>query len=88
MNLPEEERRLVFIDFAAAIFGRIRDDPIPPEYRPNLFLEQYVSPLLRWKLSPAYDFGDWVDSDWLPWLKSAFEHTIDTINPQDAMGVS
>ncbi|KAF4963921.1 hypothetical protein F66182_18100, partial [Fusarium sp. NRRL 66182] len=38
----EDERlgdeRLIFIDFAAAIFGRIRDDPIPPEYKPNLFL--------------------------------------------------
>lgn len=82
----EDERlgdeRLIFIDFAAAIFGRIRDDPIPPEYKPNLFLGQYVSPLLRWKLTPTYNFGEWVDWDWLPWLKTVFEHTIDTITPE------
>lgn len=78
----EEEDRLVFIDFGAAIFGRIRDDPIPPEYKPNLFLGQYVSPLLRWKITPLYNFGDWIDWDWLSWLEPAFEHTIDTITPE------
>lgn len=75
----ESKHKLIFIDFEAAIFGRIRDDPLP--FRINLFLGQYVSPLLRWTRR-SHNFREWIDWDWRPWVETEFAHTTATITPE------
>jgi hypothetical protein len=52
--------KLVFIDFAGALFDRRKDDPI--WLKVNFFNGQYVSPLLRWNEEWAtMEFSDWID---------------------------
>lgn len=72
---------LIFIAFEDTLFGRKRDDPIANEL--DMFLGQYISPLLRWKRkSMAWEFNDWIDWDWTPWLNTEFAHTGKTITPE------
>lgn len=71
------ERSLVFLDFAGALFGRRRDDPVAIES--NLFLGQYISPLLRWDKSMAMEFNDWIDWEWRPWVEAEYAHTAGSI---------
>ncbi|EAW15262.1 uncharacterized protein ACLA_059260 [Aspergillus clavatus NRRL 1] len=73
MMVDQGQRKLVFYDFAGALFGRRRDDPIAVEF--NLFLGQYISPLLRWDTTMAMEFGEWIDWDWDSWVKEEFAHT-------------
>jgi hypothetical protein len=61
-----DQSRVVFIDFAHALFNCRRDDPIPFEL--NDFLGEYISPLLRWNKSKDRDYAflEWIDWDWDP----------------------
>lgn len=68
---------LVFLDFAGAIFNRRRDDPVIVKV--DLFLGQYVSPLLRSNKTMAMQFNDWIDWDWLAWVGEEYAHTAYTI---------
>jgi hypothetical protein len=74
--------RVVFIDFAHALFNRRRGDPIPSEL--NDFLGEYISPLLRWNKSKDRDYAflEWSDWDWDPWLNAEFAHTAASITPE------
>jgi hypothetical protein len=76
----DSKRNLVFLDFAGALFGRRRDDPVAIE--PKLFLGQYISPLLRWDKTMAMQFNDWIDWDWQPWIEAEYAHTAATITPE------
>ncbi|EER37887.1 conserved hypothetical protein [Histoplasma capsulatum H143] len=71
---------LLFLDFAGALFGRRRDDPVTIES--NLFLGRYISPLLRWNKTMAMQFNDWIDWDWQPWIEAEYAHTAATITPE------
>lgn len=74
----EPKQHVIFIDFADAIFGRRYDDN--PEIELELFLGQYISPLLRWRdRSFAWEFESWIDWNWTPWLEREFAHTAATI---------
>ncbi|KAE8356783.1 hypothetical protein BDV28DRAFT_163784 [Aspergillus coremiiformis] len=53
------DRRIVFLDFGGAIFGRRLDGPVSVPL--NLLLGVYISPLVRWTPSMAHPFGDWID---------------------------
>jgi hypothetical protein len=61
-----DQSRVVFIDFAHALFNCRRDDPIPFEL--NDFLGEYISPLLRWNKSKDRDYAflEWIDWGWDP----------------------
>ncbi|KKZ62324.1 hypothetical protein EMCG_00398 [[Emmonsia] crescens] len=71
---------LLFLDFADALFGRRRDDPVVMES--NLFLGRYISPLLRWDKTMAMQFNDWIDWGWQPWIEAEYAHTATTITPE------
>lgn len=73
--------RVVFIDFAHALFNRRRDDPIALQL--EYFLGQYISLLLRWpeSRSKREAFYEWIDWDWDPWLETEFAHTAASITP-------
>ncbi|ODH50727.1 hypothetical protein GX48_03235 [Paracoccidioides brasiliensis] len=76
----DPRRDLLFLDFAGALFGRRRDDPLAIES--NLFLGRYISPLLRWDKTMAMQFNDWIDWDWQPWIEAEYAHTAATITPE------
>ncbi|KAK2796995.1 hypothetical protein FQN50_009364 [Emmonsiellopsis sp. PD_5] len=76
----DPKRNLVFLDFAGALFGRRRDDPVVIES--NLFLGRYISPLLRWNKTMAMQFNDWIDWDWQPWIETEYAHTAATITQE------
>ncbi|OJD15413.1 hypothetical protein AJ78_04345 [Emergomyces pasteurianus Ep9510] len=76
----DSNQKLMFVDFAGAIFGRRRDDPVA--ISPNLFLGQYISPLLRWNKTMAMEFNDWIDWDWQPWIETEYAYTAATITPE------
>ncbi|EAW21079.1 uncharacterized protein NFIA_062400 [Aspergillus fischeri NRRL 181] len=83
ISSPDSDQpRVVFIDFAHALFNRRRDDPIPFEL--NDFLGEYISPLLRWNKSKDRDYAflDWIDWDWDHWLNAEFAHTAANITPE------
>ncbi|OJJ34690.1 hypothetical protein ASPWEDRAFT_182838 [Aspergillus wentii DTO 134E9] len=75
------EGKLVYIDFANVLFGRKTDDYFASTI--DMFLGQYISPLLRWtNQDNAWDFQDWIDWDWEPWVKAEYAHTADTITQE------
>lgn len=76
----DEQRRLIFVDFGGAVFGRIRDDL--DIRRPELFLGTYISPLLRWCTAPTLFFDDWIDWDWQSWLEAEYQHTAVTVTEE------
>ena len=70
----DSKRHLVYLDFAGAIFGRRLDGPVPPNW--ELFLGQYISPLLRWDdCNMTMQFTDWIDWEWSSWIESEYAHT-------------
>ncbi|KAL1855952.1 hypothetical protein Plec18170_003819 [Paecilomyces lecythidis] len=78
---PDSQRKLIFIDFAGALLGRTRDDPMAKKI--NMFYGQYISPLLRWKLRMMrWEFDDWIDWDWDSWIDAEYAHTAPTITPE------
>ncbi|KAL2374737.1 hypothetical protein RJZ57_000766 [Blastomyces gilchristii] len=76
----DPKQSLLFLDFADALFGRRRDDPVA--IRSNLFLGQYISPLLRWDKTMAMQFNDWIDWDWQPWIEAEYTYTAAAITPE------
>ncbi|PLB47402.1 hypothetical protein P170DRAFT_439074 [Aspergillus steynii IBT 23096] len=75
----DPKKHLVFVDLAGALFNRRPDWPGLPKCK---FLDQYISPLLRWRRSEPLEFGDWVDWDWKPWIEQEYAHTADTITQE------
>ncbi|PYI09185.1 hypothetical protein BO78DRAFT_395049 [Aspergillus sclerotiicarbonarius CBS 121057] len=71
---------LIFLDFGGAIFNRRLDEPVLAHL--ELFLGQYISPLIRWNEPRMLEFEDWVDWEWTPWVESEYAHTADTITPE------
>ncbi|OJJ68088.1 hypothetical protein ASPBRDRAFT_134084 [Aspergillus brasiliensis CBS 101740] len=73
-------RRLVFLDFGGALFGRTLDEPIleGKEY----FLGQYISPILRWKGNMILEWREWIDWEWADWVDSEYANTAHTITPE------
>ncbi|RAL13222.1 uncharacterized protein BO97DRAFT_343147, partial [Aspergillus homomorphus CBS 101889] len=61
------QRKIVFLDFDGAHFGRRFGTT-----KPTLSWSQYISPLLRWDLDMAYDFRNWIDWDFEAWIKSEY----------------
>ena len=80
MVLDNVSDGVVFLDFAGAIFGRKLDEPIPSGV--NLFLGQYISPLLRWDRDITFQFGEWIDWEWSGWMKAAFGDTAASITDE------
>ncbi|KLJ11865.1 hypothetical protein EMPG_12986 [Blastomyces silverae] len=76
----DPKQNLLFLDFAGALFGRRRNDSVA--IRSNLFLGQYISPLLRWNKTMAMQFNDWIDWDWQAWLEAEYAYTAATITPE------
>ncbi|EGE86861.1 hypothetical protein BDDG_09812 [Blastomyces dermatitidis ATCC 18188] len=76
----DSKQNLLFLDFAGALFGRRRNDPVAIES--NLFLGQYISPLLRWNKTMAMQFNDWIDWDWEAWIEAEYAYTTTTITPE------
>ncbi|PWY82089.1 hypothetical protein BO70DRAFT_387225 [Aspergillus heteromorphus CBS 117.55] len=74
------QRKVVFLDFASAIFGRRLDGPITGP--PNLFLGQYISPRLRWNRDLAWPFNDWIDWELVPWIEREYAHEEALITPE------
>ncbi|KAB8254569.1 hypothetical protein BDV32DRAFT_132188 [Aspergillus pseudonomiae] len=70
------KRRVVFLDFGGALFGRTRDDAA--HLRKLLFPGTFISPLLRWA-DCHEDFQCWVDWLWQNWLKEIYGDTEDPI---------
>ena len=77
---PHPERNLVFLDFGNAIFNRRLDEPQLADM--ELFLGQYISPLVRWGKPRILGFEEWVDWEWESWVKSEYAHTADTVTPE------
>jgi hypothetical protein len=70
-----------FLDFGDALFNRRRDDPGLAKI--NLFMGQYISPILRWSgWSRKGEFKAWIDWDWEAWIKAEYAHTASTITPE------
>lgn len=66
------QRKIVFLEFEGAIFGRRLDGPWTCDS--NLFLSQYISPLVRWDSYMAFPFDDWMDWDLRPWMEAEYAH--------------
>lgn len=76
----DSKQNLLFLDFAGALFGGRRNDPVA--IGSNLFLGQYISPLLRWNKTMAMQFNDWIDWDWQAWIEAEYAYTTTTITPE------
>ncbi|PYH88128.1 hypothetical protein BO71DRAFT_489001 [Aspergillus ellipticus CBS 707.79] len=74
------ERKLVFIDLAGAVLGRVPADILAMGI--ELFQGQYISPLLGWKRSTPYEFNDWIDWEWEAWIMTEFTYTEASITPE------
>lgn len=48
----------------------------------KVFLNQYVSPLLRWDGYMITAFKDYIDWEWGPWIEVEYAHTAHTITPE------
>ncbi|KAJ5737512.1 uncharacterized protein N7483_002637 [Penicillium malachiteum] len=81
VSSDSDHPRIIFLDFAHALFGRRTDDPVALDV--NLFLGEYISPLLRWREKSGHitSFLKWVDWDWDSWLDAEFAYTVATIKP-------
>lgn len=75
--------RAVLIDFASVYFDRLPDDPHTFAFRDELFLGQYIPPLLRWTEYSELPsiFAEWIDWEWDSWLEKEFAHTAAAITP-------
>ncbi|OAX77681.1 hypothetical protein ACJ72_08017 [Emergomyces africanus] len=76
----DSKQNLLFLDFAGALSSRRRNDPVA--IRSNQFLDQYISPLLRWNKTMAMQFNDWIDWDWQAWIEAEYAYTATTITPE------
>lgn len=80
----DDQRPLVFIDFGDALFGRTSFYSDDPAVEAKALPGTYISPLLRWHgvRRPAFEFGNWVDWDWQPWLEEEYAHTAASITEE------
>ncbi|EQL29710.1 hypothetical protein BDFG_07702 [Blastomyces dermatitidis ATCC 26199] len=76
----DSKQNLLFLDFAGALFSQRRNDPVA--IRSNLFLGQYISPLLQWNKTMAMQFNDWIDWDWQAWIEAEYAYTTTTITSE------
>ncbi|KAI9041078.1 uncharacterized protein KD926_007348 [Aspergillus affinis] len=76
----EPSRHVIFVDFAVALFNRKLDHPLP--INTDFFLGQYMPPLLRWSMTKAWKFLDWIDWDREPWVENEYAHTAGTITQE------
>ncbi|PLB48792.1 hypothetical protein P170DRAFT_436500 [Aspergillus steynii IBT 23096] len=74
------QRTIVFLDFGGAIFGRRLDGP--RTIRSNLFLGQYISPLVRWSSSMSFLFSDWIDWEMRPWIEAEYSHEVASVTEE------
>ncbi|PWY77313.1 hypothetical protein BO94DRAFT_568278 [Aspergillus sclerotioniger CBS 115572] len=74
-QFPQADRQQIM----NAIFNRKPDEPRIAHL--DLFLGQYISPLIRWNERRMFEFEELVDWEWDSWLESEYAHTADTITP-------
>ena len=67
----------VFLDFTGASCRH--DDPAVRA--PDLFLGQYISPILQWDKLKAIEFIEWINCDFQGWINSTYAHTAASITP-------
>lgn len=74
-------KRIVLLDFGMNILPRHWIDD--PEEERKLLPGTYISPLLRWHEVWGLErgFSDWIDWDYLPWLRTQYAHTAPSITP-------
>ncbi|QSS56862.1 hypothetical protein I7I53_05195 [Histoplasma capsulatum var. duboisii H88] len=64
----------ILLSLTSLMLPSVAEEMIQLLSKSNLFLSQYISPLLQWDKTLAMQFNDWIDWDWRFWIEVEYSH--------------